>query len=815
MKHHGPSTRSSSPLKQDSGSLCSLRSGFTLFQLFVQGRQLVLHLPHFVLRESLFLLPILELLLKILDLLLLLLVRQLGLLLHVDDIPGRIADVLLFLVAGALLFLCCLLNGLALLLEKAGLHDPLLRCDRVTELLVVGDDDHAALELLDGQGQGTQTVAVQVVRRLIEHDKVGILPHARAENDLDLLTARQTLDGRVARRLLIEAEAHQVLLDALARQHLALETGSHRLLLVLTLDHRQVTHSDQDITRNPDRILHRLELELRQVLLHFLLLVLATSKDRFTNNGFGLLFRILAHLELVGRWVDEELLLLFHFNGVGFRFEFNVLLVLVPCEALEDVPRRGLRQVLLEMLERMLRDVRKTQVRVTVDFALRRFQLSNQDLDSGGLARPVCTNDGDAGNTGRLEADVEDGRRLPGRVLVRHVRQLHKRLGLRLHTLQRARDRERELHHIVLELEVAFLLGVCLDELLKHGALVPAELTELAILEIDDRVAHLIEEASVVRSGDHSSAGLHERPQPVLQPRDVRDIQMAGRLVKHEKVRFHKQRRTELHLHLPTARVAGHDHACVGRAVAADTPRLVAESDLLERGSALLRCHRRLLPVDVVHRVLDPLDAGQVDVQDREALGVLSDLPLLNLVLHKDSAQLISLREPFDLLVSNCAHERRLTAVVRPEQTVELVPLQVQARRVEQRKGPVRETELGPGQIRTGAVLPLLDLRLRRNLALREDRRNNGGELSIFHSACEGGRPLGLLPARGERQANADSGAVRQAAVPIRDAVCRQISLHGRFRHLDLLDLLDDPAQLIVRALAHSTCLRIADALLL
>ena len=78
--------------------------------------------------------------------------------------------------------------------------------------------------------------------------------------------------------------------------------------------------------------------------------------------------------------------------------------------------------------------------------------------------------------------------------------------------------------YIVLELEVAFLLGVCLDELLKHRALVPAELTELAILEIDDRVAHLVEEAGVVRSGNHRAAALHERPQPVLQPLDVRDL---------------------------------------------------------------------------------------------------------------------------------------------------------------------------------------------------------------------------------------------------------------------------------------------------
>merc|ERR1712118_640028 len=137
MEHHGPSPRNSSPQKIsfDSGRL-RLRGGLTLFQLFVQGRELVLHLPHFVLRESLFLLPIL-------DLLLILLVRQLDLLLHVDDIPGRIADLLLFLVASARVLLCSLFDGLALLLEKAGLHDPLLSRDRATELLVVGDDDHA------------------------------------------------------------------------------------------------------------------------------------------------------------------------------------------------------------------------------------------------------------------------------------------------------------------------------------------------------------------------------------------------------------------------------------------------------------------------------------------------------------------------------------------------------------------------------------------------------------------------------------------------------------------------------------------------
>ena len=123
---------------------------------------------------------------------------------------------------------------------------------------------------------------------------------------------------------------------------------------------------------------------------------------------------------------------------------------------------------------------------------------------------------------------------------------------------------------------------------------------------------------------------------------------MPGRLVKHEKVRFHEQGRTQLHLHLPTTRVAGHNHACVGRTVAADTPGLVAEPDLLECLSAHLRCHRRLLAVDVVHRVLDPLDTGQVDVQDREAYADRCAKKLLSVrcSLCRAVAHCITIHEP-------------------------------------------------------------------------------------------------------------------------------------------------------------------------
>ena len=76
-----------------------------------------------------------------------------------------------------------------------------------------------------------------------------------------------------------------------------------------------------------------------------------------------------------------------------------------------------------------------------------------------GLPRTVRTNHGDAGHTGRLQADVEDGRRLAGRVLVGHVRQLHERLGFGLHTLQRAGDREGELQ-LILQLQLWLLPDV-------------------------------------------------------------------------------------------------------------------------------------------------------------------------------------------------------------------------------------------------------------------------------------------------------------------------------------------------------------------
>merc|ERR1711908_137444 len=203
-------------------------------------RQAVLQLPNLLLRQRLLLLVILDLLLDGLDLLLLLLGVHVSLGLR-DDVTAGVRLHLLLLRLH-LLAIPRLLHALALLLEATGLHDPLLRRNRTAELAVVRDDDHAALEVVDGERERAEPVAVEVVRGLIQDQDVRAHPHAASKHDLHLLATGERLDGRVRRGLRIEPEVSQVLLDGLRRQRLLHQPGSQRLLLVLTLNLGEHTH---------------------------------------------------------------------------------------------------------------------------------------------------------------------------------------------------------------------------------------------------------------------------------------------------------------------------------------------------------------------------------------------------------------------------------------------------------------------------------------------------------------------------------------------------------------------------------------------
>merc|ERR1719405_270651 len=423
--------------RQPGGEARGMR-GYTYQRCFcscvslLELRELVLQLPHLLLRQRSLLLVVLELLLDGLDLLLALLRVHVRLLLG-DHVTHRIE--LHLLVRREPLLLLVLTGALALtLLPKATtLHDPLLLGNRTAELLVVRDDDHATLEIADGERQGAQPVAVQVVRRLIQNQDVRVQPHARPEHDLDLLATGEGLDGGVRRSLHLEPEVDQVLLHTLRRQRLLLQTSHHRLLLVLALDLGEHAHLLKDAALNPDRILDGLVHELRLVLLGLLLLVLTAVQDRLRLDSLREVLLLLARLELV-RGVQEVLLLL---RDDDLSLEVERLLVVAASEALQDVLHRRLGEVLLQVLEGVLRDVRHAQVRVALHLTLGREELARQQLDSSGLPRAVRTNHSDTADTRRLEVDVEHRRRVARRVLERDVLHLDQVTALALDASKR------------------------------------------------------------------------------------------------------------------------------------------------------------------------------------------------------------------------------------------------------------------------------------------------------------------------------------------------------------------------------------------
>merc|ERR1719440_1124180 len=586
------------------------RSRVSLLEL----RELVLQLPHLLLRQRALLLVVLELLLDGLDLLLALLRVHVRLLLS-DHVTHRIKLHLLLHLKPLLLLVLARALALALLRKAPTLHDPLLLCNRTAELLVVRDDDHATLEIPDGERQGAQPVAVQVVRRLIQNQDVRVQPHARPEHDLDLLATGEGLDGGVRRSLHLKPEVDQVLLHTLRRQRLLLQPSHHRLLLVLALNLGEHAHLLKDAALNPDRILDGLVHELRLVLLGLLLLVLAAVQDRLRVDRLREVLLLLARLELVVG-VQEVLLLV---RDDDLSLEVDRLLVVAASEALQDVLHRRLGEVLLQVLEGVLRDVRHAQVRVALHLTLGRDELAREQLDSSGLARAVRTNHRDAAHTRRLEVNVEHRRRVARRVLERNLLHLDQVTALALDASKRARHREDELRHVVLQREVALLLRVAGYELGEHVALrAVLEGAELALLEVHERIAHDVQELSVMRGGDNRAATLHEVRKPAAEPRDVGDVQVPGRLVKHQKVRLHQLRRAELHLHLPPTGVRPHAHGSVRRAVLARPGLRVAEPDADHDLRDLVTRHLGRAPVNVVAHVNDPVDTLQVDVQDGE-----------------------------------------------------------------------------------------------------------------------------------------------------------------------------------------------------
>mmetsp|Transcript_85261 Transcript_85261/g.241763 ORF Transcript_85261/g.241763 Transcript_85261/m.241763 type:complete len:462 (+) Transcript_85261:1866-3251(+) len=242
-------------------------------------------------------------------------------------------------------------------------------------------------------------------------------------------------------------------------------------------------------------------------------------------------------------------------------------------------------------------------------------------------------------------------------------------------------------------------------------------------MEVNDVGAHFVQEWGEVRGADDAAGkGL----QPVLKPLDVVHIQVPSRLVKHEHIAVHELGRAKLHLHFPAARVARHWQVQVCRAVGAAR---VSEASLLHELLALLLRHLVLKLVDLVAGVHDPPPAGLVHTEDGETVVLHAHLFVLDLVLHEHALQLVALREALKLLVYDGTHERGLTALVRAQQTIEPVALEVHLRVAEQRQCAVGQGEGAFVEVHTVCVLLLeLLLRLRCHLHLRANLLHHGGE---------------------------------------------------------------------------------------
>ena len=201
----------------------------------------------------------------------------------------------------------------------------------------------------------------------------------------------------------------------------------------------------------------------------------------------------LARLADDGRLVDLLLLLGERAGGLG-----GLLLVVAVLVTPLDVLRCRLLEVLLDVVERVLGDVRHAEVRVLLDATRVREGLAREKFDESRLSGAIGADDTDAGRERDGARDVVELGLLGARVAERAVGHLEDRARLGAHAHERAGRRERELDDRGREGVVRLSGRVLLDELGKVALVVD----ELLLLVVDDVGADGVKEATVVRD-DH------------------------------------------------------------------------------------------------------------------------------------------------------------------------------------------------------------------------------------------------------------------------------------------------------------------------
>lgn len=548
---------------------------------------------------------------------------------------------------------------------------PHLLSNILGELSRVSNDDNTTLEGLDGLGQGTKGVTVQVVSRLIKNDEMGTLPRAGGEDDLDTLATGQTAHAGVGDELGIETEVGAVGLNLLADKGTELTAGKSLLLIDLS-DHLGVGHQDL-ATRNPGvvsshhgsplLVLHADVLtkgERALILVRVLELAAGVDTDDTALGALDLVDMVHSLLVLLG----DDL--------VG---TVHGLAILTSLETPLNVLRGSLVEVMVDVGESVLLDVGDTDVLVLVDLTGGGDQLTSQDVDEGGLSGTVGTNDGNTGAERALEGDVGDLRLGSTGVLEGHVADADNGLGLGLNTLKETGLGEPELHVGGRELVVRAGGRHALDEL----AQVTTVTLELEALVVNNVLDNVVKELAVVGDDDGRARGVDK---VILEPLDVLHVKMVGGLVKQQDIGLLEHGTGKSQLHLPATRQSSDDAVNLGLSEA-------------ERDESLLDLLLGLVDADLGELLHGPLDDG------------LLSIGRVQIVLDVDSLDLALLREALDLLVIDGAHQGGLAGTVGAEQTITLATLQAQVGLVEQDLGTVGQVEGAVAKILTFLLIGL------------------------------------------------------------------------------------------------------------
>ncbi|KUI57464.1 hypothetical protein VP1G_10889 [Cytospora mali] len=550
---------------------------------------------------------------------------------------------------------------------------PDLLSEILGELGVVSDDDDTTLELLDGLGQGTEGVTIQVVGGLVKDDQVRSLPRASSQDNLDTLTTRQTLHARVGNQLIVKTEVAAVSLNLLTDQRTELTRGEG--LLHVNVSNQLLVRSQQLGTGQP-LVVGRHHGHLTLVLLASVLdkseraLVLVRVLELSTGvNADDATLRTADPEDLLG-----SKLIILSDDLVG---TVHSLTVLTGLETPLDVLGWGLVQVVIDVGESVLLDVGDTDVLVGPNLTLGGDELTGQDVDQGGLSSTVGANDGNTRAQRALEGDVGDLRLGGTRVLEGHPVGTQDGLGLGLNTLKETRLREGELDLGSTKLEVSLGLGVFLDEL-GQVTLVGLELE--VTLVVDDVLANAVEETRVVR---HDDRGAVRVLKVVLEPLNVLHVQVVRGLVKQQDIGVLEDGTAQGKLHLPTTGERGNlavDHG-------------VGETELVETASDLSLGDNNLSLLQLLHGPLNSRHLGIGSVQ---------------VVLDEHGLDLVLLGETLDLLVVDGTHEGGLSGTVGAAETIASATLKAETGAVEKNLGTVGERELTLAEVLVLVILIFL-----------------------------------------------------------------------------------------------------------